>query len=60
MFFEKDCNIKLPKPWGKQKNCDECMYKLGMIKTLVCPCPQCLVGKKKILKESKVREHKDD
>lgn len=34
------------KPWGQQKSCSECMYKLGLVKTLVNPCPTCPVNKK--------------
>ena len=32
---------------GKPKSCDECPYKLGLIKTLVSPCPTCSVKNKK-------------
>lgn len=27
--------------WSKRKPCKECPYKLGQIRTLVNPCPQC-------------------
>ncbi len=37
----------LEKPFGKQKSCEECPYKLGLVKTLVNPCLQCSVGQKK-------------
>ena len=42
----------------KARSCDECPYKLGVIKTLVDPCTQCSnrgrdkTGKIKILKKN--------
>ena len=33
--------MKIPKPYGKQKTCEECMYYQGLIKALVSPCPHC-------------------
>lgn len=31
--------------------CAVCLYHLGIIKTFVCPCPQCRAGGFKVLKE---------
>lgn len=50
---------KRPKPFGKQKNCEECLYYQGLLKTLVSPCPQCTIGLKKILQET-ICKYQDD
>ena len=42
----------LKKTFGKQKSCEECPYKLGFVKTLVNPCPQCPVGQGKGIRGS--------
>ncbi len=34
------------KPWGQQRSCAECMYKKGLVKTFVNPCPTCPANKK--------------
>lgn len=31
--------------------CATCPYHLGIIKTFVCPCPQCIAGRFQILKD---------
>ena len=37
----------------KAKSCEECPYKLGIIKTFVSPCPQCPNGNKGLKKRLK-------
>lgn len=49
--------------WHKKLSCKKCPYKLGLIHTLVNPCPQCIMNnyqnydlfKKQLSKEEKLK-----
>ena len=47
---------------GNPKTCDECLYKLGVIKMLKNPCPTCPVMLKMVKRKEKVKKKtgKDD
>lgn len=38
--------------------CNQCPYKLGLVHTLVNPCPQCKMGNYRMFEEFKKQEKK--